>query len=108
MSEIKLIDKTFRELEIDGSSYFAISRKVYDAIEQLQQENKELKDKIKVKNDGFMASIDETCEYATILDKFEKWLKEKMNFYKNNFQGYSYERYREILDKLQELKEGKK
>lgn len=39
-----------------------------------------------------------------VLNEFEKWLEDKMNFYKNNFQGYSYERYKEVLDKLQELK----
>ena len=60
---------------------------------------------------GEQPLTDEQLEFLNYFDKLQqenKELKEKMNFYKNNFQGYSYERYKEILDKLQELKEGKK
>ena len=85
-----------------------LCEEVLTEILKLKSENEELKKQIEIKNSGYMASIEEVCEYATALIEFEKWLDNKINFYKNNFQGYSYERYKEILDKLQELKEGKK
>lgn len=71
----------------------------------LQQENKELKKQLEIKNDGFMASINETCEYATILEEFEKWLEEEKK--KENWEYgdmYFYEFANIVLDKLQELK----
>lgn len=42
-------------------------------IEQLQQENKELKKQLQIKHDGFMASTDELCEYAVENDKLKKF-----------------------------------
>ena len=86
MSEIRLIDKTFRELEIDGVGYFGLPRKVYDAIEQLQKENEKLNN---------------------ILTEFEKWLKEEKK--KENWEYgdmYFGEFCDMALNKLQELKEG--
>ena len=72
MSEIRLIDKTFRELEIDGNSYFAIPRKIYDVIEQLQQENEELKETLK----GTTHCYDEE-EHQRLIKENEE-LKKKM------------------------------
>ena len=88
--------------------------------EQLQQQNEELKKQLEIKNDGFMASINETCEYATILEEFEKWLEEnilkmkqsgkvmKSNIFitKDLEHTLSIIVLENVLDKLQELKEG--
>ena len=40
-----------------------------DLSEQLEKENQELKKKLKIKHDGFMASMDDVCEYAEENDK---------------------------------------
>ena len=118
--EKEKLDKLIKELkDIDNFKFFRNGSFKYDIgkyqadlllnyIEQLQQENKDLKKQVEIKNSGFMASIEEVCEYATVLIEFEKWLEEQMNFYKNNSQEYSYGRYKEVMDKLQELKEGNK
>ena len=45
MSEIRLINKKLGEIKIDNKGYFAIPDDIYNAIEQLQQENEELKNK---------------------------------------------------------------
>ncbi len=87
MNEIRLIDKTFRELEIDGVGYFALPRKVYSTIEELQQENKHNK---------------------YILTEFEKWLEERIKIsstddtYVNgmHFIGQNHSVYNGCLDKL--------
>ena len=81
---------------------------------KLQQENEELKKQLEIKNDGFMASINETCEYAIILEEYEKWLEtilenEKFCYLSPHGKDrYQYDIFKECLDKLQELKEGKK
>lgn len=82
-------------------------------IEQLQQENKELKKQVEIKNSGFMASIEEVCEYATVLIEFEKWLEEEINnkkiHYDEPLSGIPMtiiDTLKVCLDKLQKLKEG--
>ena len=85
---------------------------IYDLVlenDALYNQNKELKERLDYEIQNHIMSDKNYCEIISncknILTEFEKWLEEKMNFYKNNFQGYSYERYKEILDKLQEIKE---
>ena len=80
-------DMTFLQEEID----------LYDEVIRLRKQ-------LDNKNGIFMASFVYANKYANILSEYEKWLEEKINFYKNNFQGYSYERYKECLEKLQDLK----
>ncbi len=72
--------------ELDKQNIEAI-KVLLKFIEQLQQENE---------------------HYKYILTEFEKWLEERINLYKINNQGYSYRLNKEVYDKLQELKEGKK
>ena len=50
-----------------------------DLSEQLESENKELKKQLKIKQDGFMASVEESCElaeenqkYKEVIDKAKK------------------------------------
>ena len=40
--------------------------------EQLQQENQQLKNQLKEKHDGFMASVDESCELAEENQKYKE------------------------------------
>ena len=74
---------------------------------ELRKENEELQKQLDIKNNGFMASIDETCEYATVLTEFEKWLEaEILKMGLNDFYALG---IHNCYDKLQELKkEGKK
>ena len=58
-------------------------------IKILQQENQQLKNQLKEKHDGFMASVEESCEFAEenqkykevidktihLLDQFDAWLE---------------------------------
>ena len=86
-----------------------LCEEVLTEILKLKSENEELKKYCCKRNDccGRIKENNKPTD-SEVLTEFEKWLDNKINFYKNNFQGYSYERYKEILDKLQELKEGKK
>ena len=85
-------------------------------IEQLQQENKELKEQLKINNQAFnfnVKTIKKHNKENNILTEFEKWLEEDI---KNEIEHPIPEIYHDcercktiILDKLQELKkEGKK
>ena len=74
----KIITSNYYEV-IDGTTMY-----YEDYVEQLQKENEELKKQVDIQHNGFMASVDETCEYATILEKFEKWLEKTENGAKIN------------------------
>ena len=67
---------------------------------KIKQENKILNKQIEIQHSAFMASVEETCEYATILEELEKWLNEKLN--KASVEEYVI--IMSCLDKLQELK----
>ena len=114
-------------IDIHSEAEATAKEELMSYAEQLQQENEELKKQVEIKNDGFMASINETCEYATILTEFEKWLEEEikklkqsqqellnLNISKNSKIIHIKEFNLRIstnsicLDKLQGLKEGKK
>ncbi len=85
-------------------------------IEQLQQENKELKEKnkkIKFENtytnivhNAFQTEKKEKRYYENILTKLEKWLEEKINSPKLSL--IEIITFKRCLEELQELKEGKK
>lgn len=92
-------------------------------VQKLQRENEELKKQVEIKNSGFMASIEEVCQYAIVLTEFEKWLEEEIKRCnnlinpKNSLNPYGEELailensrncYIYCKDRLQELKEGKK
>lgn len=82
--------------------------------EQLQQENEELKKQYSKIEEKYFNNVpccnENDCdlykEYLNdknILTKFEKWLKEMLRGYNDFSTGRAYE---DVLDKLQELKEG--
>lgn len=50
ISKIKIINKKFGELNIDGVGFYDQPKLIVSCIEQLQQENKELKEKLGHKN----------------------------------------------------------
>lgn len=93
---------------------FAFSKK----IEQLQQENKQLKEKLKIKHDGFMASTEELCEYATNWENLKQWLEEEQerlarevsNTYEDDLGNVRYvnedifNEISNILSKMQEIR----
>ena len=76
-------------------------------VQKLQGENEELKKQVEIKNSGFMASIEEVCQYATVLTEFEKWLENEL-FNKTQMLFQYLLALRRCYDKLQELKEGGK
>ena len=52
----------------------------------LSKENQELKKQLKTKHDGFMASVDESCDlakenqkYKEVIDKAIEWIKKRIN-----------------------------
>lgn len=55
-------------------------------IKILQQENQQLKNQLKIKHNGFMASVDESCDlakenqkYKEVIDKAIEWIKKRIN-----------------------------
>ena len=88
------------------------SRVVYD----LQQENKELKERLDIEIQNHIMSDKNYCEiicnYKNILTEFEKWIEEQINNIYGIDNKYGefdtiIETYQDCLDKLQELKEVK-
>ena len=80
----------------------------YRYIYLLQQKNKQLKEQLKIKDDGFTASTKELCEYATILEELKKWLEEDKEKAMCTFETGRCFNYYDILDKIKELEEGVK
>ena len=84
-----------------------LKKQCIDYIEQLQQENKELKKYCCKRNDcGGRIKENHKLTDSEVLTEFEKWLEEKEKDTKINpvMNGT----IKGILGKLQELKEGKK
>lgn len=69
----------FEELNLLTKSLNSIGK----YIEQLQQENKQLGEQIKIKQDAFTASVEECCEYAEKLDKLKNYVSTRKNIFKN-------------------------
>lgn len=112
MSKITIINKQFGELKINNKGYFGIHKDIVNAIEQLQQENKELKEQneslkkyYEYDNKSWKnLAIKQAHDFEiknNILTEFEKWLEEQ---YSTSFDPW----FPKILNKLKELKEGKK
>lgn len=72
-------------------------KKLKDYIEQLQQENKQLKEDKEIISKGFCTAISDMCDYQHILSELESWLEEKYN------NGYEKLYLEDILNKLKEL-----
>ncbi len=146
MSEIRLINKELGEIKIDDKGYFAIPDDIYNAIEQLQQENANLKrqlyspdqietvcpkcgekfttsyskevydlkeeierNKITIEcyRKKFRETVKDNRDFVCKLNvyvEFEKWLEK----YSHEVGIDEYVTIQFILDKLQNLKEGKK
>lgn len=77
-------------------------------IKRLEQENNQLKEQLKTKHEGFMASIDQNCEYATILIELRSWLEAMARIYEDEYKDVDVaEHYKSVLSKLNELEEDK-
>ena len=87
---------------VSGETYNEYKGTLQEQIEQLQQENTQLKEQLKTKHEGFMASVEQNCEYATILIELRSWLEEDLKE-KYRDAGYRNNIIREVLDKLNEL-----
>lgn len=57
---------------------------VKKAIKELQQENQQLKNQLKEKHDGFMASVDESCEFAEENQKYKETIDKAIKYIKAN------------------------
>lgn len=51
-----------------------------DLSEQLESENKELKKQLKIKQDGFMASVEESCELAEENQKYKEVIDKAIEY----------------------------
>ena len=72
-----------------------------DELERLKKENKDLEEKYnKLLTENFK------LKQNPILIEFEKWLDEKLKITYRDF-GYTYDILQQVMNKLQELKEGK-
>lgn len=87
MSEEK---KAIKWLEKNTKNYKLKSEKLhyilvlFNLITNLKRENQKLKEQLKIKHDGFMASVDESCEYAEENQKYKEVidnLKDKLMKY---------------------------
>lgn len=85
-------------------------------IKELEQENKQLKEKLKIKHEGFMACVKERCEeaeqlglYKSVIDEVRKRIWE-LKVYENNaiFSFALTEFGKDLLEILDKAKEGKK
>ena len=53
---------------------------LYNLIMNLQQENEELKKQLKIKHDGFMASVEESCELAEENQKYKEVIDKAIEY----------------------------
>lgn len=47
-------------------------RRILNVVKNLQQENQQLKNQLKIKHNGFMASVDESCDLAKENQKYKE------------------------------------
>ena len=111
--EIKIISKKFGEIKIANTCFYNQSELLISAIEQLQQENKELRDRLEI-TQGHRENVQinelyerkEKEKYRNILNEFESWLekyKKKLNT-SDDFDRCARIIVIEVLDKLKKLK----
>ena len=53
---------------------------LYNLIMNLQKENQELKKQLKIKHDGFMASVEESCELAEENQKYKEVIDKAIEY----------------------------
>lgn len=76
---IKWLEKNTKNYKLNSEELHYILV-LFNLITNLKRENKKLKKQLKIKHDGFMASVDESCEYAEENQKY----KEVINKMKTN------------------------
>ena len=118
MSEEKIIEQLKENLKFAARNdlSFEINHeytlKINDYIEQLQQENQELKSILDTITKSWKLNVKKVKELNNILTEFEKWLEEKMKCteqYADNDMAKGYINAIKLCKYyLQELKEGKK
>lgn len=71
-------EKAIKWLENNTKNYKLKSEELhyilvlFNLITNLKRENQKLKEQLKIKHDGFMASVDESCEYAEENQKYKE------------------------------------
>lgn len=75
-------------------------KEVLDINSAYEKENKKLKERNEEIYKGFKATTDEMCEYATKLDKIEKYIKQHSN---NGTEYLDIFEVKELLDMLSEV-----
>ena len=84
-------------MALDELPYYLDKTLALQKIDNLQQKNKQLKKRNKELEDGFKATTDELCEYATKIDKTINLTK---NLLKTENKGYYQIIFKEILKSL--------
>lgn len=90
--------ENIKDARIDG----VIAIKLWSLTKQVDnliKENQELKEQLKIKHDGFMASIEEKCELA---DENQKLKEMQCTFLGTGCQN-KMEKYKEVIDKAIKL-----
>lgn len=90
--------ENIKDARIDG----VIAIKLWSLTKQVDnliKENQELKEQLKIKHDGFMASIEEKCELA---DENQKLKEMQCTFLGTGCQN-KMKKYKEVIDKVNKL-----
>lgn len=100
--ELQIIDNHYNELVDEFTQQFVKEKDMIVAqriMMNLQQENQELKEQLKIKHDGFMASIEEKCELA---DENQK-LKEMQCTFQGTGCQNKMKKYKEVIGKIRKI-----
>ena len=102
--KVKELEKENQELKADYGTKAQVERDL------LMEENQELKKQLKIKHDGFMASVEESCElaeenqkYKEVIDKIRKIIYE-IDELRNTTGGYPSNYIDDLLSILKEVK----
>lgn len=85
LQEREILWKTVRNSTNNSSKLSKKLSRTEKKNKRLQEENKELKKQLRIKHDGFMASIEEKCE---LVEENQKMKLEEMKIYKEILSKY--------------------
>lgn len=85
----------YMEYYIQGSDHYLIPKDIFDELfhemTNWKEECMKLEKQLKIKHNGFMASVDESCELAEEIQKYKEVIDKlnvKLNQYKNDLKVY--------------------
>ena len=94
---IKWLEKNTKNYKLKSEELHYILV-LFNLITNLKRENQKLKEQLKIKHDGFMASVDESCEYAEENQKYKEVINKIYEI-----TNYEYDFYDSIEDIVNDL-----